>query len=178
MQCSGVRLLNTQTVAEMYAYCVPGNMMGNITFIPEPQRAQADAQTSGVCIPASYAAPTHLTGTRLPHVPACLGFVSLLTPHYPPSCTHPRRFVRTSKLYRILLTSLDPDCLTGLPGLLCTISASKERGHETADIPIHIYGPPGTADFLSTMLLVRWCARVWWRGKGGLKACHCGGHTL
>ncbi|PNH05146.1 hypothetical protein TSOC_008557, partial [Tetrabaena socialis] len=37
---------------------------------------------------------------------------------------------------------------------MCTISASRERGHEGSDIPVHVYGPPGTADFLATMMRV------------------------
>lgn len=33
--------------------------------------------------------------------------------------------VKPSKVYRIMLTSLTPDCLLGLPGLLCTCNASR-----------------------------------------------------
>ncbi len=44
--------------------------------------------------------------------------------------------------------------MLGLPGLLCVINASRERGHESADIPVHVYGPAGTADFLAAMMRV------------------------
>ena len=32
--------------------------------------------------------------------------------------------------------------------MLCTISAAREKGYETADEPVHIYGPPGLADYI------------------------------
>lgn len=46
------------------------------------------------------------------------------------------------------------EAVLGLPGLMCTINASRERGHEFADIPVHVYGPPGTAAFLVAMMRV------------------------
>lgn len=65
-----------------------------------------------------------------------------------------RRTVAWGKLERIFISSLSPDNILGLPGMLCTISASRERGHEAADIPLHVYGPPGLADYINTMLTV------------------------
>ncbi|KAG2454147.1 hypothetical protein HYH02_001183 [Chlamydomonas schloesseri] len=62
--------------------------------------------------------------------------------------------VKPSKIFRIFLTSLAPEAVLGLPGLMCTINASRERGHELADIPVHVYGPPGTAAFLTSMMRV------------------------
>ncbi|KAG2432584.1 hypothetical protein HXX76_008928 [Chlamydomonas incerta] len=62
--------------------------------------------------------------------------------------------VKPSKIFRIFLTSLAPEAVLGLPGLMCTINASRERGHELADIPVHVYGPPGTAAFLVSMMRV------------------------
>lgn len=50
---------------------------------------------------------------------------------------------------------MDPDNLLGLPGLLCTVSSSRVRGHETADIPVHVYGPEGLAEFIAGMFKVR-----------------------
>jgi ribonuclease BN (tRNA processing enzyme) len=40
------------------------------------------------------------------------------------------------------------DNILGLPGMLCTISAAREKGHEMADTPLHVYGPQGLADFI------------------------------
>ena len=37
-------------------------------------------------------------------------------------------------------------------GMLCTISAAREVGHEAADLPIHIFGPPGLASFLEAAM--------------------------
>jgi ribonuclease Z len=62
--------------------------------------------------------------------------------------------VRASKVHRIFVTSMTADCVAGLPGLLCTISASRETGHEAADIPVHLYGPPGLAEYISMVLKV------------------------
>ncbi|KAI3438563.1 hypothetical protein D9Q98_000990 [Chlorella vulgaris] len=58
------------------------------------------------------------------------------------------------KLERIFVSSLASDNIMGLPGMLCTISASREKGHENADTPVHVYGPQGLADFINTMLSV------------------------
>lgn len=33
-------------------------------------------------------------------------------------------------------------------GMLCTLSWARERGFEDADIPLHVYGPPGLADYI------------------------------
>lgn len=40
----------------------------------------------------------------------------------------------------------------GRAGMLCTISAAREVGHEAADVPVHLYGPPGIADFLAAAM--------------------------
>ena len=49
---------------------------------------------------------------------------------------------------RIFISSMTPDALLGLPGMLCTLSAARAKGHENADMPLHIYGPPGLVDFI------------------------------
>eukprot|EP00887_Chlorella_sp_A99_P004663 scaffold4.g4663.t1 len=59
-----------------------------------------------------------------------------------------------SRIDRIFISSLTPDAVLGLPGMLCTISASREKGHEAADVPVHVYGPPGLVDFVNTMLSI------------------------
>lgn len=62
--------------------------------------------------------------------------------------------LRPSKVFRIFITRLTPDCLLGLPGLMCTIGAARVRGHASADIPVHIYGPQGIAEFLCIVFKV------------------------
>ena len=62
--------------------------------------------------------------------------------------------VRPSKVFRIFITRMTSDCLLGLPGLMCSIGAARARGHVTTDIPVHIYGPEGIADFLCTVFKV------------------------
>ena len=58
------------------------------------------------------------------------------------------------RIERIFIGSMDPEAVLGLPGMLCTISASRSKGHEAADIPVHVYGPPGLVSFVSSMLAV------------------------
>jgi ribonuclease Z len=58
-------------------------------------------------------------------------------------------------MHRVVVTRQAPDAMLGLPGCLCVIGSSREKGHETADIPVHVFGPPGTGDYLSTMYEVR-----------------------
>lgn len=36
--------------------------------------------------------------------------------------------------------------------MMCTISAAREAGNEAADVPIHLYGPPGLASFLEAAM--------------------------
>ena len=36
--------------------------------------------------------------------------------------------------------------------MLCNISAARELGHEGADVPLHLYGPPGVARFLAAAM--------------------------
>ena len=36
--------------------------------------------------------------------------------------------------------------------MLCNISAARELGHEGADVPLHLYGPPGVARFLTAAM--------------------------
>ena len=64
------------------------------------------------------------------------------------------------QLHRIVISRQAPDALLGLPGVLCIIGASRERGHETADIPVHVFGPEGTCEFLLTMYDVSGVGRV------------------
>ncbi len=58
------------------------------------------------------------------------------------------------RIERIFVSSMTPEAVLGVPGMLCTISASRERGHEAADFPVHVYGPPGLVSFVSSMLAV------------------------
>jgi hypothetical protein len=69
-----------------------------------------------------------------------------------PPAPSPPAHGSTPQVHRIFVTCLSADCVTGLPGLLCTVSASREAGHEMADIPVHLYGPPGLTDYISTVL--------------------------
>ena len=32
--------------------------------------------------------------------------------------------------------------------MLCTMSASRAIGLDLADVPLHVYGPPGLAEFI------------------------------
>jgi hypothetical protein len=57
-------------------------------------------------------------------------------------------------MHRLVITRQSPDAMLGLPGALCVIGASREKGHEAADIPVHVFAPEGTADFLATMYAV------------------------
>ena len=65
---------------------------------------------------------------------------------------HP--IVDWKRIERIFVSSMTPEAVLGVPGMLCTISASRERGHEAADFPVHVYGPPGLVSFVSSMLAV------------------------
>jgi ribonuclease BN (tRNA processing enzyme) len=56
-----------------------------------------------------------------------------------------------AQLHRIVVSQQSPDALLGLPGVLCVIGSSREKGHEKADIPVHVFAPEGTCEFLSTM---------------------------
>ncbi|RMZ56828.1 hypothetical protein APUTEX25_002917, partial [Auxenochlorella protothecoides] len=62
--------------------------------------------------------------------------------------------VHTAKVDRVLVPSLGGESVLGLPGMLCTISSGRQHGHEWSDFPVHVYGPPGTLEFLDTMLAV------------------------
>lgn len=61
--------------------------------------------------------------------------------------------VKVLKVTRIFITSLDGSRIWGLPGILCTLSAAKGESPQNADVPVHVYGPPGLAKFLATMML-------------------------
>ena len=37
-------------------------------------------------------------------------------------------------------------------GMMCIISASREMGLDTSDLPLHIYGPAGLAEYLRCFL--------------------------
>lgn len=71
--------------------------------------------------------------------------VCICVPPPPPRPAHP------PQLHRIVISRQSPDALLGLPGVLCVIGASREKGHEKADIPVHVFGPEGTCEFLNTM---------------------------
>jgi ribonuclease Z len=64
------------------------------------------------------------------------------------------RLLDWKRLDRIFLGSMSPEAVLGLPGMLCTLSASREKGLEASDIPVHVYGPPGLVQFVSSMLAV------------------------
>lgn len=38
-------------------------------------------------------------------------------------------------------------CVAGA-GMMCICSAAREMGLDTSDLPLHIYGPPGLAEYL------------------------------
>lgn len=59
------------------------------------------------------------------------------------------------QLHRFVITRQTPEAVLGLPGVLCSTGGSREKGHEVADIPIHVYAPEGTAALLTTMYQVR-----------------------
>lgn len=63
---------------------------------------------------------------------------------------HP--LLRPGKISRIFLTSANGDGLLGVPGILCTIAASREQGTVSADQPVHVYGPQGTGQFLTSFM--------------------------
>ncbi len=56
--------------------------------------------------------------------------------------------VRWGRIDRMFISSMALENTLGLPGMLCTISSSRLRGHELADIPLHLYGPQGLAEFI------------------------------
>lgn len=62
--------------------------------------------------------------------------------------------MKPSKITRIFVTGLSPDLLHGIPGMICTISCSRQQGHSSADTPFHIYGPSGLASYVDTLLAV------------------------
>ncbi|KAL0052085.1 hypothetical protein WJX82_007711 [Trebouxia sp. C0006] len=59
-----------------------------------------------------------------------------------------------SRVNRIFVTSNSSENIYGIPGMLCTLNWARERGFESADIPLHVYGPLGLADYIRTMLLL------------------------
>ena len=61
----------------------------------------------------------------------------------------------TTQVFRIFVSSLRAERVLGLPGLICTVGAAREKGHENADIPVHVYGPPGLAELLSKIYQAR-----------------------
>lgn len=63
---------------------------------------------------------------------------------------HP--LVDWKRIDRVFLGSMTPEAVLGVPGMLCMLSASREKGHENADYPVHVYGPPGLVAFVSSML--------------------------
>jgi ribonuclease BN (tRNA processing enzyme) len=78
------------------------------------------------------------------------------------------------QIFRIFVSSLRAERVLGLPGLICTVGSAREHGHENADIPVHVYGPPGTADFLASVYQVCVWGGVWsrlWMYLLGAGAC-------
>lgn len=65
---------------------------------------------------------------------------------------HP--LVDWKRIDRVFVSSMTPEAVMGLPGMLCTISASRDKGQELSDIPVHVYGPAGLVQFVTTMLAV------------------------
>lgn len=43
---------------------------------------------------------------------------------------------------------LPPSTHALIAGMMCTISASREMGLDTSDLPLHIFGPAGLAEYL------------------------------
>jgi hypothetical protein len=62
---------------------------------------------------------------------------------------------------------MSADTVLGLPGMLCTISAAREiistTGRELAQVPVHLYGPQGLAEFVR-------CAQGGAAGRQGTRA--------
>ena len=58
-------------------------------------------------------------------------------------------------MFRIFVASLRAERVLGLPGLICTIGAARMHGHEVSDIPVHVYGPPGLAEFVASVYQAR-----------------------
>lgn len=56
--------------------------------------------------------------------------------------------VSPSKIDRILIPSLSAENVLGIPGMLCTISAGRQQGHERSDFPVHLYGPAGLLNLM------------------------------
>jgi len=59
-----------------------------------------------------------------------------------------RSSIRASRITKIFLTHLHGDHLFGLPGLLCTLSASASPS------PLILYGPLGLREFIETTLRI------------------------
>jgi len=59
-----------------------------------------------------------------------------------------RASLSPGKLFAIFLSHLHGDHVTGLPGLLMTIT------HQSREKPLHIFGPPGTREYIN---LIRKC---------------------
>lgn len=65
---------------------------------------------------------------------------------------HKQPLIRHGKLDRIFITNRRSSNILGLPGMLCTMSSAREVGLDLADMPLHIYGPPGLATFVRPLL--------------------------
>lgn len=97
---------------------------------------------------ARRAALRCLSAVSCPATPWLL-LLALLQPPPPP-----RLLPLLRQMHRIVISRQAPDALLGLPGALCVIGASREKGHEVADIPVHVFGPEGTAEFLAAIYTV------------------------
>lgn len=64
------------------------------------------------------------------------------------------KLVDWKRIDRIFVTSMTPESVLGLPGMLCTLSSSRDAALAHADLPVQVYGPPGLVAFVSSMLAV------------------------
>jgi ribonuclease BN (tRNA processing enzyme) len=60
--------------------------------------------------------------------------------------------VKAGRLDAMFLSGAAAPTLAGLPGILCIASAARadeeEGGGAPSALPVHVFGPPGVADFL------------------------------
>ena len=53
--------------------------------------------------------------------------------------------------------------------MICTCSTAREMGLNTSDLPMHIYGPPGLAEYIRCSWHDELSPPAW--SKGGVAAC-------
>ena len=64
------------------------------------------------------------------------------------------KLVDWKRVDRIFVTSMSPEAVLGLPGMLCTLSSSRDASLAHSDLPVQVFGPPGLVAFVSSMLSV------------------------